>query len=118
MIPELNQETGEISDALGRGRHTIIMYRFMKSRRRMDCRIPGFSTVDFMDIEKKTYHLFPEFVEVEHECKFRECSRLQSHYAVIAKSGNQETHWKLKRATIITSLRELDQKENHYEKSR
>lgn len=30
---------------------------------------PGFSTVDFMEIEKEDLpHLFPEFVEVEHEC--------------------------------------------------
>ncbi len=39
MIPELNQETGEISNALG-GRHTTVMYRFMKSKAQ-DCGYTG-----------------------------------------------------------------------------
>ena len=60
MIPELNQETGEISNALGRGRHTTRHVSLHEIEGVWIADTPGFSTVDFMDIEKKTYRIYSQ----------------------------------------------------------
>ena len=49
------------------------MYRSMKSRR-----VDGFTGIPVQLIlwilKKGTYRIYSRFVQVEHECKFRECS--------------------------------------------
>ena len=75
LIPQLNQETGEISSALGRGKHTTRQVSLHEVEEVWIADTPGFSTVDFIGVEKEDLpHLFPEFEEYSTHCKFRECS--------------------------------------------
>lgn len=77
LIPELTLETGEISQYLNRGRHTtreVTLYEFGKG---LLADTPGFSALDFDDIEKETLgHYFPEIVRASAQCKYRSCVHL------------------------------------------
>ena len=75
FIPELALETAEISNHLGRGRHTTRHVALHKVKDVLIADTPGFSNLDLIDIEKENLpYLFPEFAQRAHLCKFRECS--------------------------------------------
>lgn len=74
IVPELALETGEISEALGRGRHTTRHVELLSIAGGLVADTPGFSAIDFLEIEARELpKQFPEFVEVANECRFREC---------------------------------------------
>lgn len=51
LMPELDLLTGEISTALGRGRHTTRHYVELHPAVALIADTPGFSTIDLIDIE-------------------------------------------------------------------
>lgn len=78
LIPELSLKTGEISEALGRGRHTTRHVELLEVADGLVADTPGFSSLDFDHIEKE--ELRDYFIEMEstaHACKFRGCLHLK-----------------------------------------
>ena len=119
MIPELNQETGEISNALGRGRHTTRHVSLHEIEGVWIADTPGFSTVDFMEIEKEDLpHLFPEFVEVEHECKFRECSHQHEPNCAVIAAVESGDIWQERYDHYLNFYEELDQRKPVYKRKK
>ncbi len=78
LYPELNLETGEISEKLGRGRHTTRTVELFKIGGGYVADTPGFSTVDlerYNLIDKDNIQFcFPEFREYITTCQFTSCS--------------------------------------------
>lgn len=79
FAPELALQTGEVSEKLGRGRHTtrhVELYRLNDSTYIMDT--PGFSSFDTdqMDIilKENLQYAFPDFSEHLGSCQFHDCS--------------------------------------------
>lgn len=77
LYPDLQLKTGEISQKLGRGRHTTRTVELFATDSGYIADTPGFSTVDL-----ERYHLvskedlmysFPEFQDYIGECKFTSC---------------------------------------------
>ncbi|WP_252503649.1 ribosome small subunit-dependent GTPase A [Sporosarcina sp. Marseille-Q4943] len=78
LIPELSLKTGEISEALGRGRHTTRHVELLEVAGGLVADTPGFSSLDFDHIEKEELRdYFVEMENVAHECKFRGCLHLK-----------------------------------------
>lgn len=78
LVPELELATGEISESLGRGKHTTRHVELLPIAGGLVADTPGFSSIDFLDIESRELpRLFPEFVAAAPMCKFRECMHLQ-----------------------------------------
>ncbi|MFC5603018.1 ribosome small subunit-dependent GTPase A [Sporosarcina koreensis] len=78
LIPELTLKTGEISEALGRGRHTTRHVELLEVAGGLVADTPGFSSLDFDHIEKE--ELRDYFIEMESAadaCKFRGCLHLK-----------------------------------------
>ena len=78
----------------------------------MDCGYTGDSVRLILWILKKEDlpHLFPEFVEVEHECKFRECSdQHEPNCAVIAGVESGDI-WQERYDHYLSFYEELDQR--------
>ncbi len=77
LYPELQLKTGEISQKLGRGRHTTRTVELFKIDSGYIADTPGFSTVDlerYHLVEKEQLmYCFPEFEEYIGECKFSSC---------------------------------------------
>ena len=78
LYPQLSLDTGEISEKLGRGRHTTRTVELYKLDGGYIADTPGFSTVDierFNMIEKDNIqYCFPEFKDYLTTCKFTSCS--------------------------------------------
>ncbi len=78
LYPGLELETGEISEKLGRGRHTTRTVELFKIGDGYVADTPGFSTVDlerYNMIDKDDIMLcFPEFKDYLFSCRFSSCS--------------------------------------------
>ena len=82
LYPEANMETGEVSDKLGRGRHTtrhVELFTLPDGTRIMDT--PGFSSfdTDMMDLgtADSLARAFPEFRPYLGKCRFDDCSHVK-----------------------------------------
>lgn len=74
IAPQLDLEVGEISEALGRGRHTTRHVELLELNGGLVADTPGFSSIEFLEIELEDLPKeFPEFLEASQFCKFREC---------------------------------------------
>ena len=79
LCPELALPTGEVSEKLGRGRHTtrhVELYNLGEGTYVADT--PGFSSFDTdqMDVilKENLQYAFPDFGPYVSECQFRDCS--------------------------------------------
>lgn len=79
IAPELALETGEVSEKLGRGRHTtrhVELYRL--DEQTYICDTPGFSSFDTdqMDVilKENLQYAFPDFESFVGNCQFHDCS--------------------------------------------
>lgn len=78
IAPELELEVGDISEALGRGRHTTRHVELIELHGGLVADTPGFSSIEFLEIELSDLpKQFPEFLEASDYCKFRECQHLK-----------------------------------------
>lgn len=80
LFPDLQLQTGEISDKLGRGRHTTRTVELFRKHGGYIADTPGFSTVDIERFElirkDELKFAFPEFEEYFGTCKFNSCSHV------------------------------------------
>lgn len=82
----LNLKTGEISKALGRGRHTTRHVELLKVSNGLVLDTPGFSSLDFIDMTKKDIKdNFIEFYENSFKCKYKDCFHLKEDGCYIKK---------------------------------
>ena len=79
LAPELKLETGEVSEKLGRGRHTtrhVELYRLGENTYVADT--PGFSSFDTDQMElilkENLQYAFPDFGSYLGKCRFDDCS--------------------------------------------
>ncbi|WP_261806854.1 ribosome small subunit-dependent GTPase A [Lapidilactobacillus luobeiensis] len=79
LLPQLDLATAAISNSLNRGKHTtrtVTLYPFGAAGLVADT--PGFSSLDLTAITVTTLPtLFPEFVALADQCRFRGCLHLQ-----------------------------------------
>ena len=85
LNPKWNLKTGEVSLALGRGRHTtrnVELYDFLDGKV-LDT--PGFSALDFSIYKKEDIkYAFREFFN--YSCPFRDCSHTKENECMIRKA--------------------------------
>lgn len=90
LYPSLELETGEISEKLGRGRHTTRTVELFKIDGGYVADTPGFSTVDLerynMIDKENIMFCFPEFKEYLTTCQFTSCSHTCEKGCAIIKA--------------------------------
>lgn len=78
LAPELDLATGEISQALKRGRHTTRKVSLLNVNGALIADTPGFSSYEAFDMTAEELpNLFPEMQRLAPECKFRGCLHLK-----------------------------------------
>ena len=76
LNPGWNLETGEISEALGRGKHTTRVVEMFELYDGKVMDTPGFSALDFKGFSKE--EIRDSFVEfLEYPCPFRDCNHIK-----------------------------------------
>ncbi|VDG19799.1 ribosome small subunit-dependent GTPase A [Lactiplantibacillus mudanjiangensis] len=74
LQPGLDLATGEISQALNRGKHTTRKVSLIEIAGGLVADTPGFSSYEVFDIPaNELTHYFPEFVRLGVDCKYRGC---------------------------------------------
>lgn len=86
----LNLKTGEISKALGRGRHTTRHVELLKIEDGLVADTPGFSSLDFIGMNKNDIKdNFIEFYENQEKCKYKDCMHIKEDGCHIKKLCNE-----------------------------
>ena len=83
---DLNLPTGEISKALGRGRHTTRHVELLEIEDGLVADTPGFSSLDFIGMDKNDIKdNFVEFYVNQDKCKYKDCLHLKEDGCYIKK---------------------------------
>lgn len=83
---DLHLPTGEISKALGRGRHTTRHVELLEVCGGKVADTPGFSSLDFNGMNKKDIRdNFIEFYENQDKCKYQDCIHVKEDGCYIKK---------------------------------
>lgn len=83
---DLNLPTGEISKALGRGKHTTRHVELLEIEGGLVADTPGFSSLDFIGMDKSDIKdNFIEFYENQDKCKYKDCVHLKEDGCYIKK---------------------------------
>jgi len=85
--PDLQLKTNDISQHLGRGKHTTRHVELIEIGDGLVADTPGFSALEFNDIEEEQLPMcFPEFVERSDDCKFRGCMHIAEPKCAVKKA--------------------------------
>ncbi|MGL4990389.1 MAG: ribosome small subunit-dependent GTPase A [Sarcina sp.] len=108
LINREHMETGNVSEKIGRGKHTTRHSELIEIEDGYLVDTPGFSTVDlsFMDKDDLKY-CFTEFRKFEHECKFRGCNHYKEPSCAIKKNVELGNIDKLRYDFYIKRLEEI-----------
>ncbi len=83
----LSIKTGEISKALGRGKHTTRHTELLEVHGGLVADTPGFSKLDFYDMEvEDLLHCYPDFSVLSETCKFRMCLHINEPGCSVKKA--------------------------------
>ncbi|CAM3420970.1 ribosome small subunit-dependent GTPase A [Streptococcus pluranimalium] len=117
IAPELALETGEISDSLGRGRHTTRAVSFYNVHGGKIADTPGFSSLDY---EVKTVEdlseSFPEIRKASHFCKFRSCSHTHEPSCGVKEALENGEIWQSRYNNYLQFLSEIENRRETYAK--
>lgn len=85
LVPSLNLKTGEVSEALGRGRHTTRHIEIFSLFEGLILDTPGFSALEFDNMTKKEVR--DSFIEFKNfPCLFRDCLHTNESECVVKKA--------------------------------
>ena len=85
LNPEWNLETGEVSIALGRGKHTTRVVELFELFGGKVMDTPGFSSLDFKDVNKET--IKEAFIEFRnYPCPFKDCNHTKEEECEVKKA--------------------------------
>ena len=89
LDPNLKLETGEISKALGRGKHTTRHVELIDLYGGKILDTPGFSSVDLKELTNEDIkNSFVEFVE--YPCPFRDCMHINEKECAVKKAVEEK----------------------------
>ena len=90
LTEKYHMETGEVSEKIGRGKHTTRHSELIDVEGGYIVDTPGFSTleVDFIEKEDLRYS-FPEFLEYNNLCKFRGCLHYKEPNCAVKEAVEQ-----------------------------
>lgn len=117
IAPELKLETGEISDSLGRGRHTTRAVSFYNVNGGKIADTPGFSSLDYEitnveDLNKA----FPELRRLSRSCKFRSCTHTHEPSCAVKDALEAGDIWKSRYDNYLQFLSEIENRRETYKK--
>jgi ribosome biogenesis GTPase / thiamine phosphate phosphatase len=110
---KLLMETGEVSEKIGRGKHTTRHSELIQIHDGFLVDTPGFSTLDMDFIEKeKLQYCFPEFNEHQGNCRFSGCLHYKEPDCAVKRALEEKTIDNSRYEFYIRTLEELASRRN------
>lgn len=117
IAPDLGLETGEISDSLGRGRHTTRAVSLYDVAGGKIADTPGFSSLDYQVTTSEDLNkAFPELAEVSQDCKFRTCTHTHEPSCAVKPAVEAGTIWQSRYDNYLQFLSEIENRRETYKK--
>ena len=118
IAPDLKLETGEISESLGRGRHTTRAVSFYNLNGGKIADTPGFSSLDYeVDNAEDLNQAFPEIAEVSRSCKFRTCTHTHEPNCAVKPAVENGTIAAFRFEDYLQFLSEIEHRREIYKKA-
>lgn len=108
LIDRNHMETGEISQKLGRGKHTTRHSELIEIQDGFLVDTPGFSTLGLEFIEKDNLkYCFPEFNKYNDLCKYKGCNHYKEPNCAVKENVKNNNINKLRYEFYIKTLEEI-----------
>ncbi|EHJ52501.1 ribosome small subunit-dependent GTPase A [Streptococcus macacae] len=118
LAPDLKLETAEISDSLGRGRHTTRAVSLYKVCGGEMADTPGFSSLDYEITSSEDLNAaFPEFLKRSSACKFRSCTHTHEPDCAVKKALHAGQIWQSRYDNYLQFLSEIENRRETYKKT-
>lgn len=117
IAPDLKLETGEISDSLGRGRHTTRAVSFYNVNGGKIADTPGFSSLDYeISNAEDLNKAFPELRRLSRLCKFRSCTHTHEPSCAVKDAVESGELWQSRYDNYLQFLSEIENRRETYKK--
>lgn len=117
IAPDLKLETGEISDSLGRGRHTTRAVSFYNVNGGKIADTPGFSSLDYEITNAEDLNkAFPELRRLSRLCKFRSCTHTHEPSCAVKDAVESGEIWQSRYDNYLQFLSEIENRRETYKK--
>ena len=101
---KLNLATNEISEALGRGKHTTRHVELFKYKSSLIADTPGFSSLDINSLDKETIkNTFIEFNKIT--CPYKDCNHTNEKECLVKDAVNKNVIMKSRYENYISFVR-------------
>ena len=118
IAPDLELETGEISDSLGRGRHTTRAVSFYNLNGGKIADTPGFSSLDYeVSTAEELNQAFPEIDEASRACKFRTCTHTHEPACAVKPAVEEGAIAHFRFDNYLQFLSEIENRRETYKKT-
>ncbi|MPQ42446.1 ribosome small subunit-dependent GTPase A [Clostridium tarantellae] len=108
LINREHMATGNVSEKIGRGKHTTRHSELIEIEEGYLVDTPGFSTLDISFMEKdKLKYCFPEFDEYNGKCKFNGCNHYKEPGCSVKENVEKGNINKLRYEFYIKTLEEI-----------
>ena len=106
--PNLNLETNEISEALGRGKHTTRHVEIFEFGSGYIADTPGFSKLEFLNFQSNQLkYYYPDFFKHSSKCKFHECTHVHEPNCEIKRLVREGLIPEYRYANYVTIFNEI-----------
>lgn len=117
IAPDLKLETGEISDSLGRGRHTTRAVSFYNVNGGKIADTPGFSSLDYEITNAEDLNkAFPELRRLSRLCKFRSCTHTHEPSCAVKDAVESGELCQSRYDNYLQFLSEIENRRETYKK--
>ena len=117
IAPDLQLETGEISESLGRGRHTTRAVSFYNLNGGKIADTPGFSSLDYeVSTAEDLNQAFPEIASVSRDCKFRTCTHTHEPSCAVKPAVEEGIIASFRFDNYLQFLSEIENRRETYKK--
>ena len=112
LAPALNRETGQISQKLGRGRHTTREVEIFEICGGRLADTPGFASLEAQKLcripKEDLQHTFPEFAPYFGQCRFTGCSHRSETGCAVREAVEAGAISKTRYASYLTMYEEAN----------
>lgn len=117
LHPSLHLETSEISDALGRGKHTTRHIELWSLHEGKIVDTPGFSALEFDTLTiQELSKCFIEFKKYSVDCKFRECTHTHEPHCAVKAAVERHDIAQSRYDNYLTMVQEIKDRRPVYGK--